>query len=79
LRINTEIGLVVESRSLSEALLALTQPDFEKTSSWQLALTPDGKINWIGDSAILRSEPASHGFQKMEEWFFAHLPIEAEL
>jgi putative cardiolipin synthase len=79
LRINTEIGLVVESRALSQRLLALTEPDFAKTSSWQLALTPEGQINWIGDSGVLLSEPASHGFQKMEEWFFAHLPIEAEL
>ena len=79
LRINTEIGLVVESRALSERLLKLTEPDFAATSSWQLTLTSEGKINWIGDSGILVSEPASHGFQKMEEWFFAHLPIEAEL
>ncbi len=79
LRINTEIGLVVESRALSQRLLTLTEPDFAKTSSWQLALTPEGQINWIGDSGVLLSEPASHGFQKIEEWFFAHLPIEAEL
>lgn len=79
LRINTEIGLVVESRALSERLLKLTEPDFAATSSWQLTLTSEGKINWIGDGGILVSEPASHGFQKMEEWFFAHLPIEAEL
>ena len=79
LRINTEIGLVVESRALSQKLLALTEPDLARASSWQLALTPEGQINWIGDSGVLLSEPASHGFQKMEEWFFAHLPIEAEL
>ncbi|MEP0944715.1 MAG: phospholipase D family protein [Rhizobiaceae bacterium] len=79
LRINTEIGLVVDSRALSQKLLALTEPDFAKTSAWQLALTPEGQINWIGESEVLLSEPASSGFQKMEEWFFAHLPIEAEL
>jgi len=79
LRINTEIGLVIESRALSERLLALTEPDFATSSSWQLALTPEGQINWIGDNGVLLSEPESHGFQKIEEWFFAHLPIEAEL
>ena len=79
LRINTEIGLLVESRQLSQKLLALTEPDFATTSSWQLALTPEGQITWIGDGGVLLSEPATHGFQKIEEWFFAHLPIEDEL
>lgn len=79
LRINTEMGLVVDSPSLARELLALTEPDFDTTNSWRLSLEDDGSVIWVGDDIILDAEPAQHAFQRLEEWFFAHLPIEDEM
>lgn len=79
LRINTEIGLLIEDRRLAERLIALTEPDFDVANSWQLALARDGRLFWIGPNGLLQREPARTGFQRIEEWFFAHLPIEDEI
>ena len=79
LRINTEIGLLVRSRRLARTMLDLTEPDFKRTNSWELSLEQDGSIVWIGHDQIRKNEPAVTGFQRLEEWFFAHLPIEGEM
>ena len=79
LRINTELVLIVDSRSLANELLKLTDPDFDENNAWRLALKDDGKIVWMGNGMVLDAEPALRGFQRIEEWFFAHLPIEDEL
>lgn len=79
LRINTEMVLVVDSPPLAQELLSLTEPDFTLSNAWRLSLGADGKIFWEGDGVRLDAEPAQSPFQRVEEWFFAHLPIEAEM
>jgi putative cardiolipin synthase len=79
LRINTEILVAVESRGLARQILTFTQPDFERVNAWQLSLGQDGAISWLGDGIRVNTEPAEHTFQRIEEWFFAHLPIEDEM
>ena len=79
LRINTEIGVLVDSGSLARKLVQLTEPDFALSNAWELQLSEDGQMIWVGDDVTLNSEPARSAFQRLEEWFFAHLPIEDEL
>ncbi len=79
LRINTEIGLLVRDRALAKAMSRLTAPDFDRSNAWELQLDETGALIWVGDDEVRNSEPASKGFQRLEEWFFAHLPIEQEL
>jgi putative cardiolipin synthase len=79
LRINTEIGLLVRDRALAKAMSRLTAPDFDRSNAWELQLDETGALVWIGHDQIRKSEPASTGFQRLEEWFFANLPIEQEL
>ena len=71
--------LVVDSQTLAQELLSLTEPDFSLSNAWRLSLDADGKIFWEGDGVRLDAEPAQSPFQRVEEWFFAHLPIEAEM
>jgi len=79
LRINTEIGVLVRDRKLNQELRDLTDPDFQKSNAWQLAIEDDQRLVWIGDDIVLDAQPASSVFQRVEDWFFAHLPIEGEL
>jgi putative cardiolipin synthase len=79
LRINTEIGVLVDSPSLARELRQVTEPDFDTVNAWELGLDEDGSVYWFGGDIKLKSEPARSTFQRLEEWFFAHLPIEAEL
>jgi len=79
LRINTEIGVLVDSGSLARNLVRFTEPDFALSNAWELQLSEDGQVIWVGNDVTLDSEPATSAFQRLEEWFFAHLPIEDEL
>ena len=78
-RINTEMGFIIESEALNEALRAAVAPDFDRTNAWQLELDDDGDVVWVSDEVTLDSQPAASAWQRIEDWFFAQLPIEGEL
>ena len=78
LKINTEVGLVIESVELNRALRELLAVDFEPRNSWAVQQTEDGDLIWIDDDESLLHEPASH-IRRLEDWFFGKLPIEGEM
>jgi putative cardiolipin synthase len=44
-----------------------------------LKLQEDGSVYWVADDHTLESQPATSFMQRIEDWFFSHLPIEGEL
>lgn len=78
-RINTEMGFLVVSRSFNEVVRSAVQQDFSGENSWQLRLKQNGQVNWVTENQILTSQPATSLAQRLEVWFFSHLPIEDEL
>lgn len=79
LRVNTEMGLLIESPTLNAELRDAIDPDFERANAWQLQLDERGDIDWVSDTQVLEEQPAASTMQRIEDWFFAHLPIEDEL
>jgi putative cardiolipin synthase len=79
LRINTEMGLLVKSARFNEAVRAALEGDFATANAWRLELQEDGDIVWVGDDRVLSSQPAASFMQRIEDWFFSHLPIEGEM
>lgn len=79
LRLNTEMGLLVDDDSLVRDLKTAFAPDFSTANAWTLRLNEDGSINWISDELELTVQPANSSLRRIEDWFFAHLPIEGEL
>ena len=79
LKINTEMGLIVDSEALNQQLRQATAPDFLPRNAWHLRLTDAGQIEWISDDRTLKHQPAQSFMQRIEDWFFAHLPIENEM
>jgi len=79
LRINTEMGLLVESASLNAEVRRAIDPDFDPANAWRLELDGHGTVLWISDTQRLTTQPANSFMQNVEDWFFAHLPIEDEL
>lgn len=79
LRINTEMGFVIESEALNASLRAAVAPDFERSNAWELQLDEKGEVVWVSDEVTLTSQPAMSTMQRIEDWFFAHLPLEDEL
>ena len=79
LRINTEMGLLVKSERFNESVRAALEGDFSSANAWRLELQEDGSIHWVADDQRLSSQPAASFMQRIEDWFFSHLPIEGEM
>jgi putative cardiolipin synthase len=79
LRINSEMGLLVDSPGLNEALRQAVWPDFDEANAWSLQLNDDGKVQWVSGDLVLDAQPAASFMQRIEDWFLSHLPLEKEL
>jgi putative cardiolipin synthase len=79
LRINSEMGLLVESPPLNEALREAVLPDFDQANAWSLQFSKDGKVQWVSGDVVLDAQPAASFMQRLEDWFLSHLPLEKEL
>ncbi|MBL9211129.1 MAG: phospholipase D family protein [Opitutaceae bacterium] len=78
LRLNTEVGLVIESRTLNAALRESLALDFSPRNAWALRLVED-RVVWIGDDQTLDVMPADSVMQRLEDWFLSRVPAESEL
>ncbi len=79
LRINTEMGFLVLSDQFNQELRAALEGDFSAANAWRLELQEDGKVFWVSNDQTLESQPATSFMQRIEDWFFSHMPIEGEL
>jgi putative cardiolipin synthase len=79
LRINTEMGLLVDSPTLNQQLRASLEPDFAAGNAWSLQYDDDGRVTWVSGDIVLSTQPASSFMQRIEDWMFAQLPLEDEL
>jgi len=79
LRINTEMGFLVTSNAFNAEVRTALEGDFATENAWRLERQDDGRIFWVSDDETLESQPATSFMQRIEEWFFSHLPIEGEM
>ena len=79
LRINTEMGLLVRSETLNAQVREAVNGDFDPRNAWRLELGENGHVYWVSAEERLDSQPAASFMQRIEDWFFAHLPIEKEM
>ena len=79
LRINTEMGFMILSEAFNRSVREAIEGDLARKNAWHLELQEDGRVFWVGDDRTLESQPATSFMQRIEDWFFSHLPIEDEL
>lgn len=79
LRINTEVGLLVRSETLNAQVREAVTGDFDPRNAWRLELGENEHVYWVSSEERLDSQPAASFMQNIEDWFFAHLPIENEM
>ena len=77
--INTEMGLLVKSEELNAQIRSQVERDFTQANAWHLQFSEEGNIVWVSDDMVLDSQPAASFMQRLEDWFFMHLPIEDEM
>jgi len=79
LRLNTEMGLLVYSEALNAKVRSMVEHDFSQANAWHLRFDEDGNVIWVSGNVVLTSQPAESFMQRVEDWFFMHLPIDDEM
>jgi len=79
LKINTEVGLIIESKALNFALRESLAIDFEPRNAWAVQRSEDGQLVWVGHDEVLRHQPADSAVQRLEDWFVGLLPIDGQM
>jgi putative cardiolipin synthase len=79
LKINTEVGLIIESKALNRALRGHLAIDFELRNAWAVQRSEKGRLVWVGDDQVLNHQPADSFIQRLEDWFVGLLPIDGQM
>jgi putative cardiolipin synthase len=81
-KINTEIGIFVDSTALAEWAAELLTKRL-RTNSYLVRLDADEEIEWLdlaGDEPVVYTkEPKTGGWRRFQAWFFGLLPVGKEL
>ena len=79
LKINTEMGLVIEDAVLGEQLAQIAERDMSPENAWQVNLDEQGKLYWEAGDARVTSQPARTFWRRIGDGFFSLLPIKNQL
>jgi len=79
LKLNTEVGFIIDSPSLNQALRQHVAADFQPRNAWAVRLSPQGQLQWHGDGVVLDAPPSDSPIQRLEDWFMGLLPIDNEM
>ena len=79
LRLNTEIGLLIDSPGLNSRIRQMLATDLLPPNAWKVELDQAGELVWIGPEGEQRHTPPASFYLRMESWFFGLLPIEGQM
>ena len=79
LRLNTEVGLFIDSPALNARLRKMLATDLMPPNAWKVELDGSGGVQWVGPDGEQRHTPPASFYLRMESWFFGLLPIEGQL
>ena len=79
LRLNTEVGLLIDSPGLNAKLRQLLAVDLQPQNAWRVELDASGDIEWIGERGAQSHTPPASFYLRAESWFFGLFPIEGQM
>ena len=79
LRLNTEVGLLIDSPQLNGRVRELLAIDMLPENAWRVELDADGHIEWIGENGRQSHTPPASFYLRAESWFFGLLPIDGQM
>ncbi len=79
MRLNTEVGLLVESEALAKHLTAAFAHDLTPENAWRLQLDENGRVFWSSGSEKRTTQPAKSVSQRIKEWLFPASLFEDQL
>ncbi len=72
--VNAEMGVIIDSEPLAQALATAMDRDMSGANSWQLSLGAGGALRWTSDAGVLHRQPARGLGQRLENLFFKLFP-----
>jgi putative cardiolipin synthase len=72
--INTEMGVLVDSPGLGEAMARLVERDTAPENAWRVTLDAAGKLAWTNSDETVTRQPARNFWQRIADGFFKLLP-----
>jgi putative cardiolipin synthase len=72
--INSEMGVVVESPGLAQALARAMERDMQPENAWHVSLDADGQVRWTAGAKVLATQPARGFWQRIEDVVFMAFP-----
>jgi cardiolipin synthase C len=79
LKINTEVGLIIQSPELNQQLREQLKVDFLPENAWAVKSDGEGGLRWEGHDQVLKHQPADSLIQRLEDWFIGLLPIDKQM
>jgi putative cardiolipin synthase len=74
--INTEMGVLVESPGLADALANLIERDTLPANSWKVELDGSGGLRWVNEHETVTRQPARDFWQRVQDVIFMAFPKE---
>jgi cardiolipin synthase C len=74
MQLNSEMGAIIDSPCLAEALARLMERDMAPDNSWQVQLDPQGELRWVSGDQVLSTQPARSLWQRVEDLIFMLFP-----
>ena len=77
--INTEMGLIIDSEKLAEAVAQEFKEELKPENSWQVLLDDKDLLYWKAGDTIIRRDPARSFWQRFQSWFFGLFDLDDQL
>jgi len=72
--LNSEMGVVIHSPPLAEALAGSMERDLGGANSWRVTRDEHGVLHWQSDAGEETEQPARNLWQRVEDIFFKFFP-----
>ncbi len=77
--VNTEMGLLIDSADLAEAVTILFENLVAPENSWQVRKDENNRLTWHSGAEIRKSEPPSSFGHRFQAWFFGLFSLDEYL
>ncbi|MBT8330821.1 MAG: phospholipase D family protein, partial [Deltaproteobacteria bacterium] len=77
--LNTELGLIIESPALAEAIAADIEAALQPENSWRVQLDDKDRLIWVAGETVIQKEPARTFWQRFQSGFFGLFDLDDQL
>lgn len=77
--LNTEMGVLVESRELADRVRDRLASDLAPRNAWRVRRGEGGGLEWVAGDVVLTEEPSPGRWVRFKSWFIGILPLRGEV